>query len=52
MNNDDAAKGIIPIDIEKISDDVIKDKAFNDNIPLKEFQKEIKKHVKIKKKLK
>lgn len=45
-------KTITHLEIEKISDDVLHKKAHDESVNLKAFQKEIKKHNKIKKKLK
>jgi hypothetical protein len=42
-------KAVIEFDIEKISDDVIKKKAHDDNVSLNQFKKEIKKHSRIRK---
>lgn len=39
----------IKIDIDTISDDVIKKKAHDDNVSLDTFKKEVKKHSKIRK---
>ncbi len=41
-------KAIIEFDLNKISDDVLNKKAKDDSVSLPEFQKEIKKHNKIK----
>lgn len=42
-------KTAIKLDLDQISDDVIKKKAHDDNVSLDQFKKEIKKHSKIRK---